>query len=107
LRTCAFYHECDTNDYSDFRISILDIHGRFIVVGLPAEPLSGFNAMFLLGNGSFLGGSHIDSKKECLQILQLAADKGAKPWITQLPMSDAKKAVEAVNMNDLKCWRRI
>jgi alcohol dehydrogenase (NADP+) len=81
---------------------MLDIHGRFVIVGLPDEPLPGFNAMSLLGNGAFLGGSHIGSKKECIQMLQLAADKGVKPWITLLPMSDAKKAVEAVKKNDLK-----
>jgi alcohol dehydrogenase (NADP+) len=45
---------------------------------------------------------HIDSKKDCLQILPLAADKGAKPWIMLLPMSDAKKTVEAAKKNDLK-----
>jgi alcohol dehydrogenase (NADP+) len=58
--------------------------------------------MFLLGNGSSIGGSHIDSKKECLQTLQLAADKGAKLWITLLLMSDAKKTVEAVKKNNLE-----
>jgi hypothetical protein len=58
--------------------------------------------MFILGNGSFIGGLHIESKKECMQILPLAADKGAKPWITLLPISDTKKAVEAVKRNDLK-----
>jgi alcohol dehydrogenase (NADP+) len=81
---------------------MIDVHSRFVIVGLPDEPLPGFNAMSLLGNGVVLGGSHVDSEKKCIQMLQLAANKGVKPWITQLPMSDAKKAVEAVNMNDLK-----
>jgi alcohol dehydrogenase (NADP+) len=81
---------------------VLDVHSRFVIVGLPAEPLLGFNAMFLLGNGSFIGGSHIESKKECLLILLFAADKGVRPWITLLPMSDAKKTMEAVKQNDLE-----
>jgi alcohol dehydrogenase (NADP+) len=97
--SCAF-DERDTHESSS--LSVLDVHRRFVIVGLRAEPLPGFNAMFLLSNGSFIGGSHIESKKECLQIPPLAADKGAKPWITLLPMSDAKKTVEAVKQNDLE-----
>jgi hypothetical protein len=61
--------------------------------------------MSLLGNGAFLGGSYTGSKKECIQMLQLAVGKGVKLWIMLLPMSDAKKAVgavEAVKKNDLE-----
>jgi hypothetical protein len=97
--SCAF-DERDTHESSS--LSVLDVHRRFVIVGLPAEPLPGFNAMFLLGNGSFIGGSHIECKKECLLILLFAADKGAKLWITLLPMSDAKKKVEAMKKNDLR-----
>jgi alcohol dehydrogenase (NADP+) len=57
---------------------MLDIHGRFVIVGLPDEPLLGFNAMYLLGNGAFLGGSHIGSKKECIQMLYYAVPLNAK-----------------------------
>jgi hypothetical protein len=81
---------------------MLDMRGRFVIVGLPDEPLLGLNAMSLFGVGAFLGGSHISSEKECIQILQLVVDKGVKSWITLLPMSDAKKAVEAAKKNDLK-----
>ena len=67
-----------------------------------------------IGNGCFIGGSHIGSKKEALEMLDLAAKKGIKPWrvdytsrvsfivltdllrIEELPMKDAKKAVEGV-----------
>jgi hypothetical protein len=100
MSTSCTFDERDTHESSS--LSILDVHSRFVIVGLPAEPLSGFNAVSLPSNDSFIGGSHMESKNECLQILPLAADKGAKPWITLLPISDTKKAVEAVKRNDLK-----
>jgi D-arabinose 1-dehydrogenase-like Zn-dependent alcohol dehydrogenase len=76
-------------------LSMLDTYGRFVIIGLLDELLPNFNAMSLLGNDTFLGGSHTYYKKECLQILSLTVDHGVKPWITLLPMCDAKKA-EAV-----------
>jgi alcohol dehydrogenase (NADP+) len=75
---------------------MLDIHGCFFVVGLLDELLPSFRIMSLLGHGTLLGGSHTSSEKKCLQILQLAVDNGVKPWITLLPISDAKKTAEAV-----------
>jgi alcohol dehydrogenase (NADP+) len=80
----------------------LDVHGRFITVGLPDAPLPALHAFTLMGNGASLGGSHIGSKKECLQMLDLAAAKGIKPWIEVLPMKDAKIAVEGVKNGKAK-----
>jgi hypothetical protein len=45
----------------------------------PDEPLLGFNAMSLFGHGTVFGGSPSASKKECLQMLQLAVHKSMKP----------------------------
>jgi len=83
-------------------MSTLKVHGRFVTVGLPDEPLPGLKAFAFLTNGCFLGGSHIGSKAEALQMLDLAAKKGIKPWIEVLPMKDAKKAVEGVKNNKVK-----
>jgi alcohol dehydrogenase (NADP+) len=58
---------------------MLDIHGRFATLRLPDEPRTKFNAMSLFGHVAFFGGSHSASKKECLQILQLAVDKSVNP----------------------------
>lgn len=59
---------------------MLDVHGKFITVGLPELPLPQLKAFDFIPNGCFIGGSHIGSKKECLAMLNLAAEKGIKPW---------------------------
>lgn len=61
-------------------ISMLNIHGKFICVALPEKPLPHITGFTLLNNGSFIGGSHIGSKTEALDMLKLAAEKGIKPW---------------------------
>jgi alcohol dehydrogenase (NADP+) len=82
---------------------MLHTYGRFVTVGIPDEPLPGFNAMSLLGHGAVFGGSHSASKEEYLMILQLAVHKSVKPHITLLPMSDAQEVAEAVKRYELKC----
>lgn len=85
-------------------LSMLYVHGRFVTVGLPDkdEPLPTLHAFDLVPNGCFVGGSAIGCKKECMQMLKLAADKGIKPWIEELPMKDAKKALERMGNNDVR-----
>jgi len=76
--------------------STLVVHGKFICVGLPDEPFPAFTGFSFISNGCFFGGSHIGSKKECLEMLDIAAKKGVKPWIEEMPMKDCKKAIENV-----------
>ena len=61
-------------------LSTLWIDGHFITVGLPDEPLPPIDVFDLLKNAARVGSSHIGSKVEALEMLQLAADKGIKPW---------------------------
>lgn len=56
------------------------MHGKFICVALPEKPFPPITGFTLLNNGAFVGGSHIGSKKECLEMLDLAAAKGIRPW---------------------------
>jgi hypothetical protein len=56
----------------------------------------------LSGNGAFIGGSHIGSKVEVLEMLKVAADKGVKSWIEVLNMSEAGKAVQNVYDNKVR-----
>ncbi|KAL5533502.1 ADH6_3 [Sanghuangporus sanghuang] len=77
-------------------LSTLNVHGKFICVALPEKafpPITGFT---LLNNGCYLGGSHIGSKKEGIEMMQLAAEKGIKPWIQEMPMKDCEKAIEGM-----------
>lgn len=46
------------------------------MVAMPDDKLPPFATQSLAGNGAFIGGSHIGNKKEALQMLQVAADKG-------------------------------
>ncbi|KAG8967349.1 NADP-dependent alcohol dehydrogenase [Tulasnella sp. 419] len=80
-------------------LSMLWVNGKFIVAGLPDDPLPPISAFALLPNGANLGGSHIGSKVEALAMLQLAAEKGIKPWIEELPMKDVGKAIRGVFQN--------
>ncbi|KAI0927884.1 hypothetical protein AcW1_005291 [Taiwanofungus camphoratus] len=85
-------------------LSMLFVHGKFINVGLPDKnnPLPTMHAFDLQPNGCFIGGSHIGSKAECMEMLKLAAEKGVKPWIQEVPMSQAKVAVEAVRSGEVR-----
>ncbi|TFY76689.1 hypothetical protein EWM64_g7324 [Hericium alpestre] len=83
-------------------LSMLDVHGKFITVGLPDEKLPGNSASAFAANGCFFGGSKLGCKKEAIEMLDLAAKKGIKPWIEELPMKDVKKAVENVKDNKVR-----
>jgi alcohol dehydrogenase (NADP+) len=60
-------------------LSTLSVHGRLIYVGMPEDKLPQVTAQELSSNGCFIGSSHIGSKKEALQMLQLAATKASRP----------------------------
>lgn len=59
---------------------MLDMHGKLITVGIPEGKLPPFDVHGLVSNGCFFGGSAIGSKKEALEMLDLAAENGIKPW---------------------------
>jgi D-arabinose 1-dehydrogenase-like Zn-dependent alcohol dehydrogenase len=79
------------NDY----LSLLKTKGTFIQVGAPdGGKLPNINAFTLISNGIKVGGSAIGSPKEIEEMLQLAAEKGVKPWIQKRSMKEANQAVE-------------
>ncbi|KAJ1029442.1 hypothetical protein NDA13_002691 [Ustilago tritici] len=82
-------------------LSTLKVHGRLICVGMP-EDVFKIRIQNFAGNGCLMGSSHIGSKKEALQMLDLAAEKGIEPWIEVLPMKDCSKAVKRVEENDIR-----
>ncbi|TFK37300.1 NADPH-dependent alcohol dehydrogenase [Crucibulum laeve] len=83
-------------------MSTLNVHGRFIMVALPDEPLPPIYAMQLSTNGALLGGSHIGSKKEAIEMLELVVKKGVKSYVEVLPMKEASKAVQNVKNNKVR-----
>lgn len=102
-------------------LSLLNVHGSFVLCGLPDKPLPEMMAQGFASNAAGLHGSHIGSKKEVQAMLQMCADKGKemasptecavlihkpiagiKTWIQELPMSKAAEAVKGVKENKVK-----
>ena len=83
---------------------MLYVHGRLINVGIPdmSKPLPTLHAFDLVPNGAYVGGSHIGSKTECLEMLKLAAEKGVKPWIEERSMKDVGECVKGVLENTVR-----
>jgi alcohol dehydrogenase (NADP+) len=69
-------------------LSLLDVHGRWISVGLPEGAGQEVKTTTFLSNGCLIGASHLGSRKEMIQMLQLAADKGLKSWVEEIPISE-------------------
>ncbi|EED77109.1 predicted protein [Postia placenta Mad-698-R] len=88
----------------DAYLSMLYVHGKFITVGIPDanNPLPAIHPFSLAPNGCMIGGSAIGSKKECLEMLELARSKGVQPWIEEIPMHDVKKALEGLKQNKVR-----
>ncbi|KAF7986712.1 hypothetical protein HWV62_20248 [Athelia sp. TMB] len=83
-------------------LSTLSVHGKLVYVGMPEDSLPPIKSQQLAGNGCFIGSSHIGNKKEAIQMLQLAADKGVKTWKSVIPMKDADKAIKAIEENTIR-----
>lgn len=68
-------------------LSLLDVHGHWNSVGLPGgEGMTVRNQDFIT-NGCYIGTSHLGSRREMLEMLQLAANQGVKSWIEEIPIS--------------------
>jgi len=65
---------------------MLNVNGTFNQCGLPNEELPPVSAFMFASNGGHLGGSHIGSKKEVLEMLDLVAKNGVKSWIEEIPI---------------------
>ncbi|KAJ9138072.1 NADP-dependent alcohol dehydrogenase 6 [Pleurostoma richardsiae] len=85
-------------------LSLLKVHGRFISVGLPEGKGWQVRPQALLANGCLIGSAHLGSRKETLDMLQLAADKGIKSWVETISVSEkgCGEALERLHNNDVK-----
>jgi alcohol dehydrogenase (NADP+) len=61
-------------------LSMLWVQGNFVMVGLPEDVLPPVKPDIFMSNAGKMGASHIGSKKEVLEMLDLVAKKGIKPW---------------------------
>ncbi|KAF4995844.1 hypothetical protein FDECE_12677 [Fusarium decemcellulare] len=93
----------DGFDLSDY-LSLLKVHGKFIAVGLPEGAGWQIRPQSLLTNGCLIGSSHLGSRREVLEMLQLAADKDIKSWVETIPISEegVGLALERLHMGDVR-----
>ena len=83
---------------------MLYIHGKYITVGLPPadEPLPALHPFALAKNASSVGSSFLGTKEDARAMLALAAAKGVVPWIEELPMSQARVALEGLKAGNAR-----
>ena len=93
----------DLFDLSTY-LSTLKVNKTFHNVGLPDKPFQPITAFMFAPNGCSIGGSHIGSRPEMLDMLKLASEKKIKPLIETLPLGEkgCKEAVERVKNNDVR-----
>lgn len=85
-------------------LSLLDVHGRWISVGLPEGAGQEIKTQDFMSNGCLIGASHIGSRKETIRMLELAAEKGIKSWVEEVKISKEglKDAVLRLQKNDVR-----
>lgn len=85
VNTAASFDGFELSKY----LSMLDVHGHWNSVGMPGgEGISMRNQDFA-GNGCYIGSTHLGSRREMLEMLQLAADKDLHSWVEEIPISRA------------------
>ncbi|EUC60878.1 Zn-dependent alcohol dehydrogenase family protein [Rhizoctonia solani AG-3 Rhs1AP] len=83
-------------------LKLLVIQGTLINVGAPDTKLPQISAFDLLSNGCKIGGSAIGTKKEAIEMLELAVKANVKPWIDVLPMSKVTEAVQSMKAGNAR-----
>jgi D-arabinose 1-dehydrogenase-like Zn-dependent alcohol dehydrogenase len=74
-------------------MSLLRFDGTFVQVGAPEDGLPTIQQFPLIFKRLKITGSLIGSPGDIREMLQLAADQKVKPWIKEIPMKDANKAI--------------
>jgi D-arabinose 1-dehydrogenase-like Zn-dependent alcohol dehydrogenase len=74
-------------------LSLLRFDGTFVQVGAPEDGLPTIQQFPLIFKRLKITGSLIGSPSDIKEMLQLAADQKVKPWIEEIPMRDANKAI--------------
>jgi len=83
-------------------LSLLGVHGRWISVGLPEGEGQLVKSHMFMSNGCLIGASHLGSRKEMLRMLNLAAEKGIKPFVETIPISE--NGIKQAGKQSL-CWQ--
>jgi len=75
-------------------LSLLKVQGTMIQLGIAdGGKMPELSAFSLVMSGVKLGGSMVGTPEDISEMLQLAADKGVKPWIQERLMSEANQTL--------------
>ncbi|KAI0480091.1 GroES-like protein [Xylariaceae sp. FL0804] len=85
-------------------LALLDVHGKWVSVGMPEEATLQIKPQDLNPNGCLIGASHLGSRREMLDMFRLAADKGIESWVETVPLSAENLAatMQRLNRNDVR-----
>lgn len=83
-------------------LSLLDVHGRWNSVGLPGGEGVVVRNQDFINNGCFIGTSHLGSRKEMLEMLQIMADQKLQSWVEKIPLSKEGLQKAFVNLKESK-----
>lgn len=78
-------------------LRLLKRNGVFVQVGAPEEPLPALRAFSLIQKGVKVTGSSIGSTEDIRQMLDLAAEKGVRPWVQTKPMEEVNLALQEMH----------
>lgn len=100
ISTASSFDEFQMSEY----LSLLDVHGRFNLVGLPAGKGPAITPFDFIANGCCIGASNLGSRQEILEMLDLAAAKGVKSWVQEIPVSKAgiQRAMENIENGNVR-----
>ena len=85
-------------------LSLMDVHGRWISVGMPEEEGQVIKAQNLVSNGVLIGASHLGSRKEMLDMLNLAATHKLESMVEELKLGEEglTEAVTRLKKGDVR-----
>jgi alcohol dehydrogenase (NADP+) len=100
VNTASSFEGFDLDAY----LSLLDVHAKWVSVGLPEGDGIKVRNQTFLSNGCFFGSSHLGSRRETLEMLELAVEKGVKPWVEEVKISEGNlaEALKKLEANKVK-----
>lgn len=85
-------------------LSMMDVHGRWISVGMPEEEGQVIKAQNLVSNGVLIGATHIGNRQEMLDMLKLAVDKGLRSHVEEIQIGEEglAQAMQRMKKGDVR-----
>jgi alcohol dehydrogenase (NADP+) len=83
-------------------ISLLDVGGTLVYVGIPEGNLPTLAPGVMIGNGSALRGSNTGSRKEVLEMLKLVEKRGIRSWVEVMEIGICGEAIERMEKGEAR-----